>query len=336
MRPRTRRAARIVRRLAALALSDLEGFGDRLERHSGRAVHLESAVLLPDAPSGVCLRTAGADYLYYEKQTSPFHQAHILVGMAAHLLTETPGAGVDPRLVPDVSPRLARLILGDTERRPLTQDQAEALTFRALRRAGAAACPARLARWFLQQLSPLHVALLDAVPEAAARPCAVGRPDAGLRLYRQVIEIRDAMLALRPYRDPRVVSAAEVAARAAGLGTDALAASVEATVLAAAVAAKSAGSAEFAQPGEVWQPAAISADLRGEAAWLAKVSRAFARPLPLDQPRSIALLDGSPHAGELVRGRRPGRFRSGSRLDGHLAPREARQLRRREDWRGRS
>lgn len=330
------RAARALRELAALALCDREEFTARLEHHCGRTVHLKPVSLPPGAPSGVCLRTAGGDHLYVEEWTSPFHQAHILVGMAAHLLAETPRAGVDPRLVPGASPQLVTMFLGQAQGRPLSQDQAEALTFRAMRRAGAISCRASMARWFLRQLGPLHVALMEAVPEAAVRPCRVGRPDPRLRLYRQVIEIRDAILALRPYRDPQVVVAAGAAGRAAGLASEALATSVEAAVLAAAIAAKRSGSQGLAQPRQVWLLAAVGADLRAEAAWLAKVSRALARPLTLDQPRVVALLEGSPEAWDLVRGRLPGRSRSSVSLDGHLARGEARQLRRREDWRGRS
>jgi hypothetical protein len=330
------RTAWALRGLAGLALSDRAGFTAQLERRSGRPVRLEAVSLQPEAPSGLCLRTADADYLYYEEQTSPFHQAHILTGLAAHLLAESPTAGPDLRLAGPVSPRLTHLMLGASEGHPLSQDQAETLTFHAMGRAGVTACRASLARWFLRQIQPLHLALLEAAPEAAARPCTFSHPSPRRRLYRQVIEIRDAMLGLRPYRDQRVVEAAQVAARSVGLRCQALAASAEATVLAAAIAAKQSGALPAARPDIVWEPAAIARDLRGEAGWLSKVSREFARPLPLDQPRSIQLLGDSPYARDLVRGIRPATDRSGACLDGHLTPREAKQLRRRGDWRSQS
>jgi len=50
-------------------------------------------------------------------------------------------AGADSRLAPGVSPRLAALILGEPDGRPLSPEEAEALTFRAMKRAGRASCP---------------------------------------------------------------------------------------------------------------------------------------------------------------------------------------------------
>ena len=80
------RTRRILRRLAVSAPFDLEEFRECLERRSGRPVHLIPAALPAGSPSGVCIRTAGQDYLYFEQRTSPFHQAHIQVNLAAHIL----------------------------------------------------------------------------------------------------------------------------------------------------------------------------------------------------------------------------------------------------------
>jgi hypothetical protein len=231
----------------------------------------------------VCCRTASADYLYYEGRTSPFHQAHILVCLAAYVILEgEPQTWVDPRLIPDVSPRLAELMLGAVGCAPVGDQDAEAFAVRALDRAGVLACPPSVARWFLQQLGPLHAAL-QAVPEAAQH---TGHPASGparVRLHRNVVEIRDAALALRPYRTQRAAADAAAVARAAGLAGEPYAACVEAGALAAAIAARKIGPPRVSQPEDIrWRlPYEPRADLRSEAGWLARVSRAFTRLTPM-------------------------------------------------------
>src|ERR1017187_7245479 len=107
------RCAGMVRDLAIPVPFDLGEFRACLERHTHRAVELVPAAMAPGAPSGTFFSTAGADYLYYEQQTTPFHQAHIVLAMAAHvLLGDVASPSVDPRLAPDVSPDLIRLMLG--------------------------------------------------------------------------------------------------------------------------------------------------------------------------------------------------------------------------------
>lgn len=97
----------------------------------------------------------------------------------------------------------------------------------------------RLMAWLAD--GPLHAALREAVPEITGAAACGFWPAASLRLHRQVIRIRDAALALRPYRDRQVAGVATRAARAAGLGEGDLAAVVEASVLSAAMRARAAG-----------------------------------------------------------------------------------------------
>ena len=124
------RCAALVGELAVPAPLGLSEFGACVERITGRAAELEPAVMAAGAPSGVWLRTARADYFYYEEQTSPFHQAHIVLSLAARtLLGDSSGPAVDPLLTPDVSPRLAGLMLGNPGRRPVTRGEAEAFAF---------------------------------------------------------------------------------------------------------------------------------------------------------------------------------------------------------------
>ena len=273
-----RQWAAIVRDLAVPAPFVQAEFCAYIERHTHRVLELMPAVMRPGAPSGTWLRTARADYFYYEEQTSPFHQGHIMLSLAAHVLLGDPARqSVDLRLVPDVSPHLARMMLAGTGGSPVTELEAEAFAFVALEHARRAAYPPSLARRAHQHLKPLHSALREAVPEAMNAAACGLRPAASLRLHRQVIQIRDAALALRPYRDPQVVLAATRAARTAGLAGPELAAMVEASVLSAAIRAKSAGQPVANAPVYIGRPPVAGPDLRSETACLVKVSRAFAQ-----------------------------------------------------------
>jgi hypothetical protein len=274
----TRQWAAVTRQLAVPVPFELTEFRARMQRHTQRVVELIPAVMREGAPSGIWLRTASADYFYYEEQTSPFHQAHIVLFLAAYvLLGGTSGASVDPRLVPDVSPALARIMIDGNADSPLTRPEAETFAFLALEHARPAAYPPSLARRALRQLQPLHSALREAVPEATGAVACRFWPAASFRLHRQVIQIRDAALALRPHRDPQVAAVATRAARAAGLSGSDLAAAVEASVLSAAMHARTAGDPMRNVAGHAGLSPVAGPDLRSETACLVKIARAFAQ-----------------------------------------------------------
>ena len=273
-----RRRAAAIGDLAIPVPFELGAFRASLERNTGAAVKLVSAVMPPGAPSGVFFETGSTRYLCYERDTSPLHQAHIVLSLASHLvLGETSDSPIDRRLVPDLNPQLIRLMLGDVPSRAVAQAEAETFAFVALKRAGAASYPSALAWRALRRLMPLQSALCDAIPEAASIVVPSGRHAARIRLYQRVIEIRDAALMLRPYRDPEVASAAALVARAAGITGDELAATIEAAVLAAAVCVRNAGRPALNSAGSTGVAPALGLGLRSEADWLAAVSRAFAR-----------------------------------------------------------
>jgi hypothetical protein len=98
-----------------------------------------------------------------------------------------------------------------------------------------------------------------------------------LRLYRRVIEIRDGLLALRPYRDPGVTAAARERATRAGLDGRHRDAAVEAAVIAAALRARAAGR----QPDSADKTTVAGGeDLADETAFLGLVARAYREALP--------------------------------------------------------
>jgi hypothetical protein len=152
-------------------------------------------------------------------------------------------------------------------------------------------------RWLLDErtrrhLHPLWLALYRANPDIAFfPPTSPAHPDLGLRVYRQVIEIRDAQLALRPYFDPKASVISTELAHQAGLADRETAAISEAATLAAALAAKNGGR----QPNAVranQQPPRGGADLAAEIDWLRQVSRAFTNSPIVTRTVHLIAFDG--------------------------------------------
>jgi hypothetical protein len=129
-----------------------------------------------------------------------------------------------------------------------------------------------------RQLRLLWLALSQAAPEVVLHtphPRRLGRwriCDLDFRLYRRIIEIRDSRLALRPYLDQNVATAARRLGQEAGIEGDALRATIEASVLAGAIQAKA-----RRRPAQalLTDDTPGGADLAGELAWLTDVAKAF-------------------------------------------------------------
>ena len=140
--------ARCERRLGELELAepfDLRAFCDALAARRGRPI-----VLVPVAgssgPCGLWAATPTEDLVFYERDTSPLHQEHIILHEVCHLLCGHPPALVDERelgqlLVPDLAPGTLRHVLrraaysGDEER------EAELLASLILERVGGGLSP---------------------------------------------------------------------------------------------------------------------------------------------------------------------------------------------------
>lgn len=126
-------------------------------------------------------------------------------------------------------------------------------------------------------LTPLWTTLVREVPEVALPDADFG-DGIDYALYRRVIEIRDAQLALRPYIPPDLPGRVAEAARAANLEPHQAARLVEATELAAAIIAHQAGhryETNAARPGILRQR--TPADLHVEARWLASLTNMMRR-----------------------------------------------------------
>jgi hypothetical protein len=126
-----------------------------------------------------------------------------------------------------------------------------------------------------QHLGPLWRALYRAEPAIALDPPA--GPDVlhvgglRLRLYRRVIEIRDGLLALHPYREDDIAAAAREQARREGLRGQQLEAAVEAAAVAAALRSRASGSL----PAGAAVTMAGGTDLASDTVFLSRVARAY-------------------------------------------------------------
>jgi hypothetical protein len=140
--------------------------------------------------------------------------------------------------------------------------------------------------WAYRRLQPLWLALqraapqitLDPPPLGTQRRAAVLPPDLDLRLARRVIAIRDGRLAVRDWLDARVADAARSALVDQGLAGDRLDAAVEAALLKAAVAAKTAGARTCPASRRAPDDRArfeVMDTLADETTWLVLVSAAF-------------------------------------------------------------
>jgi len=140
-----------------------------------------------------------------------------------------------------------------------------------------------LSRWWdnysiYRRLYPLWHDLYEATP-GIALPSTWSMTDLNYRLCRRVIEIRDGLLAVRPYRDPEVRRRALRCGKAAGLTGDELRAAVAAAQLKAALIAKAEGGARACSTGsaddrEIFE-LCPGDGLAGEAAWLAQIAGAY-------------------------------------------------------------
>ncbi len=123
-----------------------------------------------------------------------------------------------------------------------------------------------------RELAPLHHEVTAIVPAPVLQ--LDRSADLHTRLYRTVVEIRDAQWALRTWMDPALAATARREAEAAHLEGDDLAAHVEAAQLKSAIAAKAQGvrPVEHTNIPFVAQPP----ELQDELAFQRKLARAFA------------------------------------------------------------
>lgn len=129
------------------------------------------------------------------------------------------------------------------------------------------------AQWRYARIRPLWQAMHATMPAIALSDVARQQGGVEFALYRHVIEIRDAQLALRVHIHPSAPEWATAAVHKVGTHPSRRAATVEAATIAAAVLAHDAGVSY--RVGDL-SPHRVDPNLAAETRWLAHVSRAFA------------------------------------------------------------
>ncbi|MFI1252791.1 ImmA/IrrE family metallo-endopeptidase [Streptomyces netropsis] len=143
-----RRSLERVRSLDIPTPFDVWELCDRVAERHGRPIRLEPIHLPVDGPCGLWISGPEVDYIFYESDTSPLHQEHIIAHELGHVICghkENAVLGeetsrlvlptLDPRMVQSVLQRtyytsaeeqeaemIASLILQEANRRPLERN----------------------------------------------------------------------------------------------------------------------------------------------------------------------------------------------------------------------
>ncbi|MGA4837853.1 hypothetical protein [Streptomyces sp. G45] len=112
----SRRCRALVRGLGITGPLTTRDLCDRVARHTGRPVRLEAVSLPPEGPYGLWVAVGGTDYVFYERETSPLHQEHIVAHELGHVLCDhrssaTVGDEAVRLLLPTLDPGMVRRVL---------------------------------------------------------------------------------------------------------------------------------------------------------------------------------------------------------------------------------
>ncbi|WP_372444786.1 ImmA/IrrE family metallo-endopeptidase [Crossiella equi] len=109
---------------------DLQTLCDRIGDSRGRPILLAPISLPTGGPCGLWIATDPVDYIFYEAQTSPLHQRHIVLHEIGHLLCDHHAAPVlsedaSRLLLPSLDPGMVRRVLGRGCYSAVEEQQAE-------------------------------------------------------------------------------------------------------------------------------------------------------------------------------------------------------------------
>ncbi|WP_434443033.1 hypothetical protein [Lentzea sp. E54] len=111
-----RRLRKLLRGLEIPVPFDVRAFTGQIAARRGRPIHLMPMAGL----TGVCglwIATDAADIIFYEQETAPFHQEHIVLHELSHVLCDHYPVTMDlaaqaESLLPSLDPALVRRVLG--------------------------------------------------------------------------------------------------------------------------------------------------------------------------------------------------------------------------------
>lgn len=215
-------------RLGLSAAPDLAGFLNRLEERSRRKL---VAHPMPEAAerrleiSTVRLSTSDADHVFYPTAASPSHRMHLLLRAFIYTAMLNGSEGISAadlqRTMPDVPLLQVHDVLPLHDTAASTADESEMLATLAGERF--VRLHDRAPRMMIDDLTPLWASLVDSPGDGLL--AQLDTED--LKLYRMVIEIAEARLALRLFRHPSTEQRARSIARQASLGPDLTVALIE-------------------------------------------------------------------------------------------------------------
>lgn len=111
----------------------------RVSARRGRPILVAPLTLTGAAPCGLWLDVDGTDYIFFEADTSPMHQDHIILHELGHVLCHRHGGGLDDEtlrtLFPALDPALVRGALGRTRYSAVEEREAEIFAHLVLDRA---------------------------------------------------------------------------------------------------------------------------------------------------------------------------------------------------------
>ncbi|MGW0517410.1 ImmA/IrrE family metallo-endopeptidase [Crossiella sp. NPDC003009] len=137
-----RECADIVNGLALPQPFDVQVLCDRVGDERGRPIFLAPISLPTGGPCGLWINTDPADYIFFEADTSPLHQRHIVLHELGHLLCDHHAAPVltpdaSRLLMPSLDPAMVRRVLGRGCYSAVEEQQAEIIASMIIQRTSA-------------------------------------------------------------------------------------------------------------------------------------------------------------------------------------------------------
>ncbi|MDQ3576270.1 MAG: ImmA/IrrE family metallo-endopeptidase [Actinomycetota bacterium] len=113
---------------------DLTALCGHLAAVRGRPLHLVPVAMNASQPCGLWVSASDADWIFYDADTTPAHQEHIILHEIGHMICCHRGGGhldEDTATVffPDIDPRLVRDMLGRTTYDDAQEQQAEVMAY---------------------------------------------------------------------------------------------------------------------------------------------------------------------------------------------------------------
>ncbi|WP_309111979.1 DUF6545 domain-containing protein [Saccharothrix sp.] len=293
---KTARCEALIDTLAIPDPFDIHRFVAGLAQKRGRRITLIPWQPGANHPSGMLISTTETDYIHYPDTTSPLHSQHTVLHEIGHLLldhnitypdrrepAQAPDVDALRTLLPTLSPSLIRRILGRTVYASAQEREAERFASLLLAKVTTAHDEhiRNAASEYDEGLIPLWQHMTAAVPHVQLddtdQACVTPTPTGEYRLYRRVIEIRDAQYTLRPHVPPEIRDWARATARERGLDPTAADILVEAAELGAALDAHRAGRRRHPEVLEALTPQHLSGppNLIAEARWLTQIGTAL-------------------------------------------------------------